>query len=1009
MHVLLFGVVALAIGVFGDYYSDRDDLIKKEESFMLGADVQLTYNEKIVNEFLMTQKLREFDDGFANPGQFSPSRHFFEVRDAIEESAVFQFIKKMPKGGALHGHDTALISFDELFKFTYEDNLYACIVADRLMLKFMEKGVEQGECKWRLVEDLRDDDPLYDEFLKSHMTLVTEKPREKYNDINEAWGKLNKIFATVTPMITYRPVLEKYVYQSLLELYEDNVYYLEFRGTLPEVYELNGYIHNASEVLGIYKEVISKFKKDYPRFIDAKFIYAPSRNVNNATVDKYVEIVEELVQKYPSTLVGFDLVGQEDKGRPLVEFVSRIQNVSKDINFIFHAGETNWFGASTDLNLVDAILLGTKRIGHGSCIGNMPISNQVLMLVEDLRNHPGTELIASGYPVVISYDDPSYWGSKGLSYDFYVAFMGMARRCADLKLLKKLAENSLVYSALPPADKDVAIKRWREQWDSFINATYHRVIRLHIIFGPIVHKKCIQSKFDHMQEEVYFLHLEARAVLALLTLCNIAFGDYWSKRDALVGAEEAQSLGHDVVLTKEEELVNTMLMKHKLEEFDKGFHNPRAFLPSRHFFEVRSEIEKSMVYKFIRMMPKGGLLHAHGTSLLSFNAIYKLTYEPNLHACVVNNRVLLKFLEKPVTDKICKWKLLKDLRKSNSTYVKFLKSQLSLVIKNPRQKYHDTNGVWKAFAKTSSTLKGLLSYKPVMEKYIYSYLLELYEDNVLYLEFRSAMRPLYELNGYTHSQIQVAKIYKEVIKTFQQKHPDFMDARFIYSFSRNSKTEDFRKQFKFLKQLKREFPNFLVGLDFVGQEDKSTPLSDLVNLIVVNISSTNQLFLHAGETNWLGTGVDSNLIDAVLLGAKRIAHGYAIVKHPLLMNAAKQKKIAIEVCPISNQVFMLIDDMRNHPGAQLIANGYPIVIGSDSPGLWGGRGLSYDFYMAFMGMANRNADLKLLKKLAENSFAYSGLTVVEKQVAVKKWWEQWDIFINTLYLRITKYGLGEQH
>ena len=136
-----------------------------------------------------------------------------------------------------------------------------------------------------------------------------------------------------------------------------------------------------------------------------------------------------------------------------------------------------------------------------------------------------------------------------------------------------------------------------------------------------------------------------------------------------------------------------------------------------------------------------------------------------------------------------------------------------------------------------------------------------------------------------------------------------------------------------------------------------------------------------------------NIIDALLLNTTRIGHGYSITKHPQALKLLKEKDIPIEVCPISNQVLGLVNDLRNHPASHLILQGYPIVIASDDVASWGAHGLSDDFYEAFMGMSARNSDLKLLKKLVWNSIKYSALDKQRKEKCQRIVEKKWDAFL----------------
>lgn len=118
-------------------------------------------------------------------------------------------------------------------------------------------------------------------------------------------------------------------------------------------------------------------------------IYTTVRSITKEELEWYLEDCIALKKEFPHLIAGkcislilrvstdtpcsgFDLVGHEDLLHPLIyylepllKFTKRTKEEGVDIPFIFHAGETLGDGTPTDDNLYDAILLGTKRIGHG--------------------------------------------------------------------------------------------------------------------------------------------------------------------------------------------------------------------------------------------------------------------------------------------------------------------------------------------------------------------------------------------------------------------------------------------------------------------------------------------------------------------------------------------------------------------------------------------------------------------------------------------------------------------
>lgn len=104
-----------------------------------------------------------------------------------------------------------------------------------------------------------------------------------------------------------------------------------------------------------------------------------------------------------------------------------------------------------------------------------PISNQVLKLVDDNRNHPASILFANNVPVVVSSDDPSFWETTPLSHDFYIYFLGIAPANADLRTIKKLALNSIEYSGMESKEKLRARATFMVKWNTFIEETLARI------------------------------------------------------------------------------------------------------------------------------------------------------------------------------------------------------------------------------------------------------------------------------------------------------------------------------------------------------------------------------------------------------------------------------------------------------------------------------------------------------------------------------------------------------
>ncbi|KAJ8002876.1 hypothetical protein DPEC_G00163510 [Dallia pectoralis] len=469
-------------------------------------------------------------------------------------------------------------------------------------------------------------------------------------------------------------------------------------------------------------------------------------------------------------------------------------------------------------------------------------------------------------------------------------------------------------------------------------------------------------------------------------------------RESLMSDEASRQTGGNLLLTEAELKLSAQL--HKLKEQEMA---SLDFPPAMHFFKAKPLIQRSPIYRLLQRMPKGAALHIHDFSMVGVEwLVWNVTYRPHCYLCFTEDQSV-RFCFSPLQPKpvpqCSSWVLLKTWRAKIGNTTDFDNSlirNLTLFTEDPEDAYPNQDAVWKRFEQAFVSAWGLVTYAPVFKDYYYEGLSQLYLDNCMYLELRALLPETYELDGSTHDKAWGLKAYQDVTRQFVSEHPDFLGARVIFTVHRGLNASMAMEAVEEAMFLQKSFPEIMAGFDLVGREDEGRPLWYFREALSLPSERGVNLpfFFHAGETDEDGTEVDGNMLDALLFNTSRIGHGFALLRHPVVKELSRKRGIAVEVCPISNQVLKLVADLRNHPASVLMSEGHPLVISSDDPAMFGASGLSYDFYEAFTGIGGLSSNIGTLKELAMNSIRYSSLSPERQKEALVMWQRKWDKFIS---------------
>lgn len=438
--------------------------------------------------------------------------------------------------------------------------------------------------------------------------------------------------------------------------------------------------------------------------------------------------------------------------------------------------------------------------------------------------------------------------------------------------------------------------------------------------------------------------------------------------------------------------------------------------PGMMFSLARDRMEKkSSVWRIIERMPKGALLHAHMDAMFDIDWLVDQVLDEqglcilaaaplNDEAARQNGLLQIRYVEHPpeCTDQqmgaslwASDYKLMTPIPIAHAAgsfpdggvegFKTWLISRCVISEDESLNHHQGLDAIWRKFQTCFMTIGWMLFYEPIFRRGMRRMLGQLADDGISYVDFRIAFRFEFRLQGREKGEqghfMDFFRVFDEEIERFKgtEKGRGFHGARMIWTVVRSSENRDMVPNMRECIRIKKAMPHIIAGFDYVGQEDKGRTLMDLVPITFwfrkqcVEAGVDIPFFFHAGECLGDGDSADKNLYDAILLGTRRIGHGYSLYKHPLLIDMVKEKKILVESCPISNEILRLSSSILSHSLPALLSRGVSVSLNNDDPAILGHgkNGLSHDYWQTFM--AFENMGLEGLATMAENSIRWSAI------------------------------------
>ena len=198
----------------------------------------------------------------------------------------------------------------------------------------------------------------------------------------------------------------------------------------------------------------------------------------------------------------------------------------------------------------------------------------------------------------------------------------------------------------------------------------------------------------------------------------------------------------------------------------------------------------------------------------------------------------------------------------------------------------------------------------------YDILSSMSKENVRYAEIRFS--PLLHVTEKMNTQ----RVIEALLEGLNEGSKEFgIDYNVIICAMRHFSEED---NYKMLKTAYDFLGHGVCAADLAGAE-AAYPMSEFMELFSKVRKSGMPFTIHAGEC-----GSVRNILAAVEIGASRIGHGIAMAGYPEVQALLKEKRIGVEMCPISNLQTKAVRFKENYPIKEFLKAGILVTVNTDN-------------------------------------------------------------------------------